>query len=111
MGHPFVSIFLLPHGLPRLSLSVCMYNAAYCIFFFGERVVCGERSWRVRPSKLEMITSRSCETSFLGATASKKKGGWVGERLLASASAPQERWGALDRASKSLGRTSERHRA
>ena len=28
-----------------------------------------------------------------------------------SASAPQERWGALDRASKSLGQTSERHMA
>ena len=38
---------------------------------------------------------------------------YVGEggRLLVSASAPQERWGALDRASKSLGRTSERHMA
>ena len=43
------------------------------------------------PAK-KMITSRSCETSFLGATASKKKGGWVGGRLLASASAPQKRW-------------------
>ena len=39
------------------------------------------------------------------------KGGWVGGRSLVTTSAPQERWGALDRASKSLGRTSERHMA
>jgi len=41
----------------------------------------------------------------------KRVYGWVGGRSLVSASAPQERWGALDRASKSLGQTSERHMA
>ena len=43
---------------------------------------------------------------------SLKEKGWMGGgRLLASASAPQERWGALDRAPEPLGRTSERHMA
>ena len=67
--------------------------------------------------------SRHLEHNALGVLLFKEKqGGWVGAWVEGRGggrgaiagephSAPQERWGALDRASESLGRASERHMA
>ena len=73
------------------------------------RVDCCVSSW-FRVSRILTHSLRD-ELSRSDSLKEKRVYGWVGGRSLVSASAPQERWGALDRASKSLGRTSERHMA
>ena len=73
----------------------------------GIKILPYKRGQRTREYNFSQLRDEFSRSDSL-----KEKGWMGGGRLLgASASAPQERWGALDRASKSLGRTSERHMA